>query len=538
MSGLHPSDRLSPDVLWTGFARSAAEFPERPALSAAGETVSYAELRERALRIAATIQADADRSGPPLTAVFGYRTPTAFAGILGALMAGHGYVPLNRTFPATRTRRMLESAGCRSLIVDSASMPDLDALLKSVDKPLLVLLPDLHDVSSLAKQWTRHSFFGRAELASASDWRIPEVDPNAIAYLLFTSGSTGIPKGVMVAHRNVRAFVDYMVDRYEVDENDRFSQMFDTTFDLSVFDMFVCWERGASLHCPSQKDIVSPGRFLREAELTIWFSVPSTAVFMKRLGLLKPGRYPSLRLSLFCGEPLPASIATAWLEAAPQSALENLYGPTELTIACTLYRWHPETSPQESELGIVAIGSPYPQMRALVVDEELREVEPGQTGELLMTGPQMTLGYWNDQQKTGAAFVTPRGHAEIYYRTGDRVRRPVGDAPMTHLGRVDAQVKIRGHRVELGEIEAVVRRLSGFDGVIAVAWPETQSGYDGVEVFVEGDIADIAALRAAVAAELPDYMVPKRIHVREQLPKNVNDKYDRVAMSGMLEAGL
>ena len=126
--------------------------------------------------------------------------------------------------------------------------------------------------------------------------------------------------------------------------------------------------------------------------LTIWFSVPSTAVFMKRLGILKPGRFPSLRWSLFCGEPLPVSLVAAWLGAAPNTALENLYGPTELTIACTLYRWDPQRSPAESERGIVPIGYPYPGMEVLVVDQALREREPGQEGELLMNGPQMSLG--------------------------------------------------------------------------------------------------------------------------------------------------
>jgi amino acid adenylation domain-containing protein len=524
-------------ALWSGFFRSAERAPDRPALVVSGQTLTYADLRQKALRIAATIQARAPAT-PPLTAVCAYRSPTAFAGVLGSLAAGHGYVPLNRTFPAARTQRMLQSSGCRALVADAAALAELDTLLEAAEHPMLVIAPDVADVTRLATRWERHTFVGADDLAPASSWHAPEVEPDAIAYLLFTSGSTGIPKGVMVAHRNVRAFLDYMVDRYQVDHDDRFSHMFDMTFDLSVFDMFVCWEGGACLCCPTQKDLISPGKFLREMQLTIWFSVPSTAVFMKRLGLLKPARYPSLRLSLFCGEPLPVSIATAWAEAAPNSVVENLYGPTELTIACTLYRWDTLKSPQESEFDIVPIGRPYPGMKFLVVGDDLNDVGPGESGELLMTGPQMSLGYWNDPEKTAAAFVTPPGHGDVYYRTGDRVRRPVGDAPMTHLGRTDSQIKIRGHRVELGEIEAVARRLSGNDGVVAVAWPATASGYDGVEVFIEGDRTDAPELRSAIAAELPDYMVPRRIHLLDRLPRNVNDKYDRVGLANMLEDGL
>jgi amino acid adenylation domain-containing protein len=537
---LKASDELlaMSQALWTGFLRSAERVPNHPALVVAGQTFTYTELRELALRIAATIQSRAPSSTPPLTAVFAYRSPTAFAGILGSLAAGHGYVPLNRTFPTVRTQRMLQSSECRSLVADESSLAQLDELLEAAEHPMLVLVPDADDATQLQGRWEQHMFVGADGLEPAASWRVPEVAPDAIAYLLFTSGSTGIPKGVIVSHRNVRAFVDFMVDRYQVEEDDRFSQMFDMTFDLSVFDMFVCWERGACLCCPTQKDLVSPGKFLREARLTIWFSVPSTAVFMRRLGLLKPDRYPSLRLSLFCGEPLPVSIATAWLEAAPNSVVENLYGPTELTIACTFYRWEPRTSPQESELDVVPIGRPYPGMRPLVVDDDFNEVGPGQPGELLMAGPQMSLGYWKDPEKTAAAFVMPPGHDELYYRTGDRVRRPLGDGPLTHLGRTDSQIKIRGHRVELGEIEAVVRRVSGFDGVIAIAWPATSSGYDAVEAFIEGGTADVSALRSAIAAELPEYMVPRRIHFLKRLPRNLNDKFDRAVMAKMLEEGL
>jgi amino acid adenylation domain-containing protein len=525
-------------ALWAGFMKSAEIFPDRPAVVAEGKTFTYGELRERACRIAATIQAHQDASATPLTAVFAYRSPTAFAGVLGSLLAGNGYVPLNRTFPVDRTQAMFARSECNAIVVDAGSLPQLEKLLEESQKAQLILLPDVESVESLRKQWPKHTFAGSNDLAASSNWREPDVCPNAIAYLLFTSGSTGIPKGVMVAQRNVTAFLDYMVERYGITEKDRLSQMFDMTFDLSVFDMFVSWERGACVCCPSQKALIKPGSFIQDMELTVWFSVPSTAIFMKQLGMLKPGRYPTLRFSLFCGEPLPVSSALAWLEAAPNSILENLYGPTELTIACTLYRWDSVTSPDESELGIVPIGYPYPDMGVLVADETLKEVGRGEEGELLMNGPQMSLGYWKDSEKTAAAFVVPPGKKDVYYRTGDRVRRPLGNGPLTHLGRIDFQVKILGHRVELGEIEAAVRKASGLDGVLAIGWPATPSGYGGVEVFIEGESKDLERLRSIVAAGLPDYMVPRRFHFMGKLPRNVNNKFDRKAVIKLLEEGL
>ena len=517
--------------------QSAERFPERPAVFAEARTLSYHELQGLATRIAATIQAHPQFSQVPLTAVFGYRSPTAFAGVLGALLAGNGYVPLNRTFPTERTEVMFERSECRTIVVDAGSLPQLSKLLGQSKQPLLVILPDAPHAPEFRERWPMHLFFGLEDLCSSGSWREPTATPDAIAYLLFTSGSTGIPKGVMVAHRNVTSYIDYMVDRYEITERDRMSQMFDLTFDLSAFDMFMAWERGAYLCCPSQKTLIKPGKFVRDMELTVWFSVPSTVAFMKQLGMLKPRQYESLRLSLFCGEPLPISSATAWLEAAPNSILENLYGPTELTISCTLYRWDQVRSPGESELEIVPIGYPHPGMNVLVADQNLNEVAPGEEGELLMNGPQMSLGYWRDQEKTAAAFVVPPGKSDVYYRTGDRVRRPTENRPLTHLGRTDFQVKVLGHRVELGEIEAVVRNLTGLDGVVAVGWPLTPSGCGGIEVFVEGDPCDENRLRNLCTLRLPVYMVPRRIHFKEMLPRNANGKFDRKAMVGLLQQG-
>lgn len=522
-------------TLPTGFLRSCELFPERPAIEASGISLTYHALQRKAASLAATLQRGTPSGGSPLTAIFAYRSPTAFAGVLAALLHGHGYVPLNRTFPPDRTRRMFLSSDCRAMIVDSESEQQLDQVLNGIDEGLLLVLPENSDTRSLAERWPQHRFLGSNDLEPPEAWNWKPAPPDAIAYLLFTSGSTGIPKGVMVAHRNVLPFVDVMVRRYGVTEQDRFSQTFDMTFDLSAFDMFVAWERGACVCCPSQKTLINPGRFIRDSRLTVWFSVPSVAVFMKRLGMLKPNYYSTLRWSLFCGEPLPTEVAEAWVQAAPQSTLENLYGPTELTIACTLYRWDRENSARECKFGLVPIGEPYPGMDAIVVDEAMMEVLPGEEGELLMTGPQLSLGYWRDPEKTAAAFVVPPGKDTVYYRTGDRVEKPAGNGPLVYLGRRDHQVKVQGHRVELGEVEAHLRHEAKVETVVALGWPVTPSGAGAIVAFVGATYVDTEDIKKRLRTKLPGYAVPRQIHVLPGLPLNPNGKVDRKALLRILE---
>ncbi len=523
-------------LLWNSFAATAERHPEGPALSLAGE-LSYAELARRARRLAATIQRDfRDAGGPPLTAVFGYRSEVAFAGVLGALAAGHGYVPLNRTFPVDRTRLMLKRSGCRSVIVDSASEFQLAKLLPDLADSLLLICPEQPDTTEVAATFPRHRFVGANDLAVEDEWQLPEVDRNSIAYLLFTSGSTGQPKGVMVSEANVDHYVSYMSERGHFTCEDRMSQTFDMTFDLSAHDMFVAWRNGACVCCPTQKQLIKPGAFINEARLSVWFSVPSMAVFMRRFGVLKPGMYPELRLSLFCGEALPVEIVRDWRLAAPNSVVENIYGPTELTIACTAYRWDDKSAPAECEQGVVPIGGAFPDMEAVIVNEDLEEVADGVSGELLMTGPQMCLGYWQDEQRTRQAFVPLAGRpGKSYYRTGDRVRRLAPHKPLTYLGRMDSQIKLLGHRVELGEVEAAIRDASGVDGVVALGWPRTARGADGIDVFIQTDLCDTRRLLEQLKQRLPSYMVPRHIRLIGQIPLNSNGKFDRNALLKRLE---
>jgi amino acid adenylation domain-containing protein len=523
-------------LLSSGFLRSCDAFPERPALQIGGDTLSYAALRAKSAAIAATLQRKTPPGESPMTAVFAHRSPAAFTGILGALLAGRGYVPLNPTFPPGRTRSMLQSADCRTLVVDSKAESQLDVVLDGIYARHLIILPDRHDVAPLARRWPLHTVIGARELESPDAWGAPEQSPDDLAYLLFTSGSTGIPRGVGVTHRNITHFVEATVARYGISETDRFSQMFDHTVDLSVFDMFVAWERGACVCCPSAPVVLNPDKFIRDAKLTVWFSVPSVGMLMKRLGVLRPGRYPSLRWSLFCGEPLPTELAAAWTQAAPQSRLENLYGPTELTVACAMYRWDPATSPSECRLGIVPIGRPSPGMDALVVDETLREVPPGTAGELLMAGPQRTPGYWHDGEATLRAHVRPPERPSVFYRTGDRVVRPIGDGPMTYLGRLDHQIKVSGYRVELGEVEATLCDEPGVEAAVAVGWPTTATGAAGIVAFLTGSDIDATAIRSSLKSKLQAYAIPHTIRVVSELPYNQHGKVDRQALMSRLEA--
>jgi len=522
--------------LAAGFLHSVNRFPERPALEVDGEVFTYRNLFERAAALAATFECLPTEEGPPLTAVFAHRSVWAYAGVLAALLQGRGYVPLNPTFPTKRSRTMLELSTCKALIVDRDGELQLDELLQGMEQPLTVLVPGRTDVSDLSAKWPAHIFAGFNDLLPAAEWTEPTVDEDAIAYLLFTSGSTGTPKGVMVAHRNATAYISAMIQRYDLSENDRFSQLFEMTFDVSVFDMFVAWACGACLCCASKQQKLLPTAYIEEARLTVWFSVPSTGLLLRKLGLLAPGTYPDLRVSLFAGEALPADFTSAWAKAAPNSIVENLYGPTELTVVCTLYRWDEHFSPGHCEMGVVPIGTPVRDMTFLVVDDSLREVAPGETGELLMTGPQLSLGYWNEPLKTAQAFIVPPDAQQVYYRTGDRVRRPLNGNPITYLGRLDNQIKIRGHRVELGEIESVLCEVAAVETAVAIGWPVTERGAESIVAFLCASSVDVKRILDRLRERLPGYMVPRTLHLLQHFPLNSNGKIDRGRLNELLAA--
>jgi len=498
-----------------GFLRHADARPEATALWVDGGVMTYGEARDR---VAALITAFETVSLEPdaRVAVLADRSALSYLAALAAVASGRAFVPVNPRHPSTRNGEAMARAGCTALVVEDGANPAAEAILDAAESPIEVIRAG-----------------GSTSTAPIEASRtIPAAE--RVAYILFTSGSTGTPKGVAVSHANVVSYVDTITGLYEPTPADKFSQVFDQTFDLSIHDIFVALSCGAALHVVPAREQQSPGRFLREHALTFWFSTPSTAAMMQRLGAMKPDAFPSLRVSLFCGEALPANLATAWAEAAPNSRVENLYGPTEATIAITRF----PVSGEAALSGVVPIGRPFDGQGAGLLDTSGNLLPPadGAEGELVLTGDQLSLGYWGDadlSEDRFPAWVPRDADGRRWYRTGDLARYTDGDG-YQFLGRLDDQVKVRGHRVELAEIEVALRSAAGTALAAAVAWPVTEMGAEGVVAFLAGAEADEGEIRERCAALLPVYMVPRRVVHLEELPLNTNGKVDRRALVEIL----
>lgn len=490
---------------------SSRRWAARPALWVGRQEISYSELAALGQRIARWLTDGAARP-QGYVAILASRSLMAYAGVVGSCWAGDAYVPLNPQLPEEQLVRLLRVVQPVAIIADEAGLKGMTARVReSCRARLLTGFQELPE----------HDPHDRPRPMQAED----------VAYMIFTSGSTGVPKGVMVPFRAVFQFIASMQQIYGFVPGDRFSQAFNLTFDVSVHDMFVAWNAGASVHVPPATQLMAPLKFIQERELTVWGSVPSTLVFMERMKMLPPGAFPSLRYSIFAGEPLPVRSAQAWQQAAPNSVIDNQYGPTECCVFSTMQRLTEplNVTPQR---GVVAIGKPLPGFKAGVLDESGSFLSPGQHGELVLTGPQVAIGYFQDAQRTAERFPVIDG--QIWYRTGDQVYEDDSGA-YHHLGRIDAQVKILGHRVELGEIEAHLGEICRSDAVAAVAWPVDHGSASGIVAFHCGEGLSPQQVRDAMTLRVPRYMVPKQVRRLENLPLTPNGKIDRKTLVEMLE---
>lgn len=470
----------------------------RLALHLGGRNLSWAALAQR---VAAIQQAMAARPLPEgaIVAVAADVHADTYASLLAVLLSGYAYLPLLPDAPLERNVGIAEQSGTRLLLA-----PDASAWQAFASR-----LPQLEVVSTAAME-TLHD-------APA----LRPVPDTQLAYVLFTSGSTGQPKGVPITRGNLRAFLDGLYAAgVTFEPNDRVLQMFDLTFDFSVMSVFAPWVKGASIFVAGGADLrfMSVYRLLEVQELTCAPMVPSALNFLRPyFGEIQLDK---LRSSVFCGEALLADIAAEWSRCTPNGQIFNFYGPTEATVFCSYYRWTPENT--KAHNGALSIGRAMRHAQMLVCDEQGAPVPAGQQGEICLCGAQLTPGYMNDPAKNAASFFVRDGVR--FYRTGDLgIADDEGD--ILFLGRSDQQVKIQGFRIELAEVEHHARACDAVGNAAAVAVPGKDGTTELVLCIEGGALTD--DVKTSMRGRVPHYMVPNRVVKFEALPLNVNGKVDR-----------
>jgi len=487
---------------------------ERPALRRPEGIVTFRDLGGQVERLGGWFLRQGLRQGD-VVAIGNTKKPAAYAAMLAGLSLGMPYVNLDVFSPLERNKKILETSRPALLAYDDpASAESMHQLAAAAGIPSFCLdpLPGLEKFEVTQREWEIRS--GR-------------VDGDTIAYVMFTSGSTGTPKGVAVTHQNVLHFIEWAQRRFQITASDNFANLSPMYFDNSVFDFFVGLFSGASL-TPIGRDLLQQPYALVEhvarMGCTVWFSVPSLLMYLMTMKALAAEKLPQLRTILFGGEGYPkAELSKLYRMFSPRAELVNVYGPTECTCICSA---HTLGDADFVELaGLPTLGKLNPNFDYRILDEGGRDAS---SGELCLIGPNVAAGYFNDPERTKAAFQTltePGRFGKRMYRTGDLVRET--DGRLDFLGRKDNQIKHMGYRIELEEIEHAVVRLEQVDQA-AVFYDQSNPKFGKIVAYAASHRPppEAQALRE-LEAFLPAYMIPSRIHFLGQLPKNKNGKVDR-----------
>ena len=481
---------MSATALWSAIERRLASEGDRLAFDAEKtDGISYSRLRG----LTAAVAEGFEGTGP--VAILANRSFEAYVAVLACFRFGRVFVPLNPSFPAGRLQKIVAASGATECLYDerhAALAADLDVAKRRID----LGLPSVE----------------REPIEAVADTR---------AYHLFTSGSTGEPKGVPITHGSLSHYVTQIARLVGIPEHSRSTQFFDLSFDPSLHDIFVGLSTGGTVIPANDMAMLMPHRYVAANRIDIWFSVPLLAVLAARGQRSMPAD-TKLRMAMFAGEGLPGEYAAGIRQLMPEGGeVWNLYGPTEGTIIVTGRK----LTEEDFEKPVVSIGRSFGENRlAVLADGAILPAEGGSEGELLLGGPQIFEGY--EPPVASDCFVYDAG-GERFYRSGDLVRCENGT--VEYLGRIDSQVKIRGLRVELGEIEAVCVKQDGVDAAAALVLGEGANAH--IVVAYQGDPdADFSAL----GDSLPAYMVPKRTRHFDALPVNSSGKVDRKALKQLL----
>jgi amino acid adenylation domain-containing protein len=513
-----------PDILSALLAGAAQQRPGHPAVEDGRSSLTYQQLDERARCLAAALGRCGVRPGDRVGILL-LKSVDSVSAIYGVLYAGAAYVPMDVGVPAARIAYMVGNCGTRVLVTDARQFGRVAQTLSEAALQHVLLVGEGEaPVGRPGSIKTAHITWTSAD-AQASP---AAVGPNDLAYILYTSGSTGQPKGVMISHRNALAFVEWAQQAIAVGPDDRLSSHAPFHFDLSIFDLFVASLARATVVLVPSGLVVFPSRvaeWIEQQRISVWYSVPSALVQMLDAGRAERFSFAALRKVIFAGEVFASKYLRAWMEKLPRAEFYNLYGPTETNV-CT---WYPVREPPAGDTPI-PIGRSASDAILWLRDEDGTIVKgPGTVGELWVEGPTVALGYWGDEAKTRERFVSDSAVcAGRLYRTGDLACWDErGD--LLFRGRRDHMIKSRGYRIELGEVEAALNGHPDLEEVAAVPVPHAEWGTAIIACVVprQGASADEAAIRAYLGERLPRYMVPAAVQIMVQLPHTSTGKIDR-----------
>ena len=429
-----------------------------------------------------------------------------YSQIFACVFSGKCFVPINLTYPKDRIEYLVKITGIKTILINQQTPKSISSHFNSLNVKFL-------DTSEISKG-------NRIELLNFPD--------DSYAYLLFTSGSTGTPKGVPLTRANLFGFVENFISLgYEIKPEDKFLQMFDFTFDLSIFSYFIPALFGASVHPISSKGIKLSNTFntMLDNKVTIALVVPSILSFLKPY--YDEIEVPYLRYLFFCGEALSNDLVNQFSKCAPNARIVNFYGPTEATIFCIYYEWENGLKERKHYNGTVSIGTAFQNMYGIILNDKNELTETKEIGELCLAGNQLTPSYFKNEEKNNEVFLQLQHQGELLrsYRTGDLAFYDE-DGDIMFCGRKDFQVKIQGFRVELGEIEFNLRKILTNDDIVVIAITNPNSTIE-LHTFVKGIFPDTKEVKAKLSELLPQYMIPTNYHSIDHFPLNSNGKIDR-----------